>query len=81
MPSTPDRYVTDEVQAALDQLVGRTLTAARVREVGEGEAWELTLVAEGVEVVLVTQDSDGYESWLRLTGTVPPETGGRSDGS
>lgn len=56
----------DEVQAALDQLVGRTLTAIGVREVDEGDAWELTLTAEGVEVVLVTQDADGYQSWLRL---------------
>lgn len=36
-------------------------------EDGEGDRWKLRLTAtDGTEVVLGTQNSDGYQSWLVL---------------
>jgi hypothetical protein len=59
----------EEVNGALAVLIDKTLRDVEVvpTEDGEGERWKLRLTAtDGTEVVLGTQDSDGYQSWLVL---------------
>lgn len=59
----------DEINASLAVLIDKTLRDAEVTAVedGEGDRWKLRLTAtDGTEVVLGTQDSDSYQSWLVL---------------
>ena len=59
----------DEINATLAVLIDKTLRDIEVVPVedGEGERWKLRLTAtDGTEVVLGTQDADGYQSWMVL---------------
>jgi hypothetical protein len=63
----------DDVNEALAVLIDKTLRDVEVSAVedGEGDRWKLRLTAtDGTEVVLGTQDADGYQSWLVVEAIV-----------